>query len=432
MKNVKEPQEPDGASRRRTVSIIMLVVLAVIIALLYSRCSSQRAEKKEAARLAAVAKAAAAERAAHPPPPPPPTNAAGEITSPATIEASAQVVAGAVMTVKWTGPENPKDYLTVARKDAADGVYGNYTDINAGNPLKLTAPIDAGDYEIRYMTVKTRTVLGRVPLTVTAATATLDAVDEVVLGSKVKVTWTGPNNPKDYVTVVAVGTPDGTYGNYSYTDKGSPVEVVMPPAAGDAELRYMTGQGNKVLARRPIKILTPEVSITADPQVIAGSIAEVTWVGPNNTQDYITIVPKGTPDGQYGNYTYTSKGSPLQVTAPIVDGEAELRYLTGQGNKVLGRRPIKVVAAKITLDAPKDVRGGYPINVTWTGPNNPSDYITVVKQIIPDGEHAAYVYTNKGSPLTLTAPTWPGDYELRYMSGQGNKVLKRRPIRISQ
>ena len=68
----------------------------------------------------------------------------------------------------------------------------------------------------------------------------------------------------------------------------------------------------------------------------------VTWTGPDNAGDYLTFAPKDLPDGQYGNYTNTSKGSPLTITAPITPGEIELRYMTGQGAKVLKRIPIVI------------------------------------------------------------------------------------------
>ena len=68
----------------------------------------------------------------------------------------------------------------------------------------------------------------------------------------------------------------------------------------------------------------------------------ITWTGPNNPGDYITIVPKGLPDGQYRDYATTSNGSPLTVKAPKDAGDAEIRYMTGQGGKVLARIAIEV------------------------------------------------------------------------------------------
>lgn len=46
---------------------------------------------------------------------------------------------------------------------------------------------------------------------------------------------------------------------------------------------------------------------------------------------------KKPPDGQYAAYTNTTKGSPLTLKAPSKLGEAEVRCMTGQGNKVLAR-----------------------------------------------------------------------------------------------
>jgi Ca-activated chloride channel family protein len=117
----------------------------------------------------------------------------------------------------------------------------------------------------------------------------------------------------------------------------------VPILAGSAELRYMTGQGNRVLARRPIRIAAAEVRLAAPAECAAGAAVSITWTGPNHPGDYITIVAKGTPDEQYAAYTETSAGSPLTVTAPSEAGEAEIRYVTGQGNKVLARVAIRVV-----------------------------------------------------------------------------------------
>ncbi len=74
-----------------------------------------------------------------------------------------------------------------------------------------------------------------------------------------------------------------------------------------------------------------------------GTPVSITWTGPNNPGDYVTVVVKGPPDGQYGAYTHTSSGSPLTVEAPKQAGEAEIRYVAGQGDKVLARIPIRVV-----------------------------------------------------------------------------------------
>lgn len=355
---------------------------------------------------------------------------APEVLTVATIEGPSEVGAGAKFAVRWTGPDNERDFITIVRPDAEDGAYGNYGDVRTGNPLELTAPIEAGEWELRYMTLRTRAVLGRAALRVVAEEATLEAPREAVLGSEVEVRWTGPDNAQDYITVVKVGTPEGKYGNYTETKKGSPLRLKLPPEAGAWELRYVTGQGAKVLARRAIEVTEAGVNLSAPREVVAGAEVEVEWRGPNNEQDYITIVAKGTKDGQYGNYRETRHGSPLKVRAPIEPGEAELRYMSGQGARVLGRREIRIVAAEVTLSAVEVVKVGEAVEVTWTGPDHPGDYITIVPADWPEGRYAAYADTRKGSPVKIAAPKEAGAAEIRYVAGQKAKTLARKALRV--
>jgi Ca-activated chloride channel family protein len=415
-------------SRRRN-TIIALIVILLLILLLLLRCSRAKPEVPGTDASTPTAPATAAE-AQKPTSSEPAAPQPDEVLTPATLKAPERVIAGAVFTVAWTGPDNRGDYVTLVPKEAAANVNGDYKETRVGRSFELTAPVEAGACELRYVTGRSHTILGRAPLEVVPPGVTLDAAAEVTLGAQLSVAWSGPNNAGDYITLVLRETPDGQYGNYTPTNTGSPLSVSAPVVAGDAELRYMTGQGGKVLARRPVRIVMPDVSLLAAADAVAGTTLQVTWTGPNNPGDYVTVVPKETADGLYGNYTVTTSGSPLDLLLPIMAGAAELRYMTGQGNRVLGRRPIEIVAAAITLSAPDEAAAGSAVTITWTGPNNPDDYITVVVSQTPDGEYANYTPTSSGSPLNVIAPKDAGAAELRYMSGQGGKVLARRAIRI--
>jgi Ca-activated chloride channel family protein len=204
----------------------------------------------------------------------------------------------------------------------------------------LTAPIEAGEAEIRYMTGSQARVLARRSITITAAAVTIEAADEVVAGAAVKIVWTGPNNAADYLTIVAATTPEGQYGNYTNTAKGSPLVVRAPMRVGAAEIRYMTGQGAKVLARRPIMIVPAQIEITAPAEAAAGSTVTIEWKGPNNTGDYLTAVPKTARDGVALHSAAASRGSPAKLVLPKETGVYEIRYMSGQGNLVLARREI--------------------------------------------------------------------------------------------
>jgi len=82
------------------------------------------------------------------------------------------------------------------------------------------------------------------------------------------------------------------------------------------------------------------------------------------------------------------------------------RYATSQGAE--GADP---------LPAPSSSGGGgTEFSVSWTGPNGPSDYITIVPAGSAEGAYLDYAYTAAGNPVTLGAPAEPGDYEIWYAS----------------
>ncbi|PTY07665.1 hypothetical protein DB347_05395 [Opitutaceae bacterium EW11] len=414
--------------RTRWSLLLVLLLAAVLLILLLARCSVRRstpAPKPPTPAAAAPAKT--------PEPAPGPAATAAEEPERlglATVEAPARVLAGAKFEVRWTGPDNANDYISLVPPASRPDQYTTYAPTRTGNPVTLTAPVDPAALEIRYVTARSKTVLARQAVEVFAATATLDAASEAVAGSRLAVTWTGPANHGDFITVVPKEVPDGQYGNFEPISKGSPLQVLTPMTVGDAEVRYMTGQQQKVLARRAVKIVASEVSLSAPEETLAGSVVSIAWTGPKNAGDYITIVTASTPDGRYGNYTPVTKGSPLQVTAPMEAGPGEIRYMAGQGQKVLARRPLRIVAAEVTLSAPDEVVAGTRVPIVWTGPKNAGDYITIVAAGTPDGRYANYTAVTKGSPLDVLAPIDAGDTEIRYMAGQGGKVLQRRPLRV--
>lgn len=201
-------------SRRRNVILVLLLVVALLLSVWCVRKAGAPSPKTPAA---ATAEAETTAAQAQPGEPVPSKQPAEEVLTPATLEAPQQVGAGAVFSVTWTGPKNERDYITIVKRGAADGEYANYRDTKQGSPLELTAPIEPGEWELRYMTGQGAKVLGRRPIRIVAAEVSLSAPVEAAAGSKVNVEWTGPDNGGDYITVVSKDTPDGQYGNYAVT-----------------------------------------------------------------------------------------------------------------------------------------------------------------------------------------------------------------------
>ncbi|MGM0516094.1 MAG: VWA domain-containing protein, partial [Pseudomonadota bacterium] len=76
--------------------------------------------------------------------------------------------------------------------------------------------------------------------------------------------------------------------------------------------------------------------------VTAGETIDVAWQGPDHRGDYLTVVSPDTPAGEYGEYVYTSAGSPAALPAPAKAGRYEVRYLTGQSGRVLAAETVVV------------------------------------------------------------------------------------------
>ena len=158
-----------------------------------------------------------------------------------------------------------------------------------------------------------------------------------------------------------------------------------------------------------------------------GGEVTVTVTGNPSPRDFVTIVPKGAPEGRYASYQYARTPGPLKLAVPTEPGEYEIRLLGADTPyPTLARRPIRVEAVTATLEGPAQVDAGAKFEVRWTGPNNARDYVGIGDADPKGRAYISYVYTNKGSPVSLTAPDKPGAYELRYYLGLDNKVIASR------
>ena len=216
----------------------------------------------------------------------------------ASLETPLEAAAGSAFKVSWTGPDAKNDYVTIVEKEAPKGSYLSYAYTRKGSTLELTASDTPGDYEIRYVDEETKEVVVSAPISITEVDASLDVPGEVSAGSSFHVSWTGPDNKNDYVTIVEKGATQGTYGSYAYTRNGSPLVVTASETPGDHEVRYVMGQSKRILASQAITVEPVQASVGVPSEVMLDSQVEVTWTGPDNQNDYITIVEAGGAPGQ--------------------------------------------------------------------------------------------------------------------------------------
>jgi Ca-activated chloride channel family protein len=170
-----------------------------------------------------------------------------------TVDGPDSVPAGTEFQVAWTGPNGPGDYVTIVKAGTAKWTNEPYFYTSAGAPGTLLAPIEAGQYELWYVSGSGDTLQLRTPITVLPYSASVDGPGQVAKGAPVSIAWTGPTGPGDYITIAPAGSSEGTYLAYCYTNTPSPCIINAPDDAGAYEVRYVTGQA-KVLATEPLLV----------------------------------------------------------------------------------------------------------------------------------------------------------------------------------
>ncbi|MEM7735643.1 MAG: VWA domain-containing protein [Deinococcota bacterium] len=350
--------------------------------------------------------------------------------------ASPTPTAGGSVTITFEGaPDSEESWITVVPADIPDSAYLDWSYVTgASGTVDISLPADVTTLEARYhvdLPEGGSRVIGRSEaFTSVMPTASLTPPTEVGAGTSFPVTWTGPNNPRDYVTIVPIGAPEGAYTSYFYTNVGNPGNLTAPAEAGAYEVRYVLDADERTLISVPINITAAAASLNVAGSVMAGSSFDVSWQGPNNDRDYVTIVPAGAPEGSYTSYFYTSSGSPGTLTAPLEAGDYEVRYILDTGDTTVSSTPVTVTVVQASLEAASQVAPSTSFSVTWQGPNGSRDYITIVPAGAAEGAYTSYFYTSEGPTGNLTAPDTAGNYEVRYVTGQGDVTITSIPITI--
>jgi len=259
-----------------------------------------------------------------------------------TMEPDTAILAGVRFGVRWTGPGGPNDEIRVAAAGSppSASVATARTDVSA---VTLTAPFPAGAYELRYWSAALSAVVGTVPITVAAPTATLDAPAEIPAGATLTIDWTGPGVPGDRIAIAPAGAGDTvTVATVRVSAFGRAAIIDAPVVAGAYELRYIAGE-TAVLARRPITVTAAAVTLSAAGPVAAGAPFTVTWTGPGGQFDEIRMTRVLDDVGHAVARVRVIAGTDAMLVAPAEPGVYVLNYVAGSSGMVLGATSIDVV-----------------------------------------------------------------------------------------
>lgn len=390
-----------------------------------------------------------------------------DLALPVTLEAPDAAAEGTPIQVRWSGPDDLGATVSVNRLDdaPADFIYffpslkarNAYAAKNGASEIAeatLIAPIQPGDYEIRYTLAKQRLILARRPLTVTDAEYSLSIPEEVSVASPVEVVWDGPLTQGDLVTLVSVDE-KRAFDNKSYRalKAGSPAKLLAPAEPGDYEIRYVMtgpyttyeGMAHSVQASAPIRVTSVAADVDAPTTAIGGSTIEIAWQGPADgwQDDFISVVAVGAEKPNRDSRTKLAKGAdalnPAAIRVPAIAGDYEVVYGIVPGNKIIARSPIRITTAEAFVDAPDTVKIGEDFEVGYNGEGFKGDRVVVVAADAPDakmwGYGLRYGFAAKAGETTGLVRsrfiTEPGAYEVRYITGMQHQVIARDTLTVT-
>ncbi len=273
------------------------------------------------------------------------------------------------------------------------------------------------------------------------ASATVAAKGALTITSEVEVSWSGPADRGDYVTFAPVGSKDGVYLEYEVVgkkektaDKGV-ITLRAPAEAGPVELRYVSPiRKESVLARIVLEVGDAEASIDAPDSVPAGSTVKITARGPVGNRHWVGFAPKGSPITAYLKYGRpTAAVTEMELMPPSEPGEYELRYVLNENDRIIATRPITVTASTASVSGPSTVMAGDTVTIKASGPEGSGHWIGFAPAGSDVTSYRDYMRpkgaTTEGS---LMAPTEAGEYELRYVLNEREKVIASQPITVTE
>lgn len=350
----------------------------------------------------------------------------------ATLMIPEILVAGSTVDIGWTGPDEKGDYLSSANEGDRPTKTLSYAYTRDGQPVGLQMPPEPGQYELRYIHSDSGKILASKMVTVVPFEVSINVPETGIAGETLPLEWIGPNYELDYLSTANQGDRGSQTITYTYTKNGQPLGLMMPAEPGEYEVRYVLRQGNTVVFRKTINVVPFEVSIDVPDTATVGQTLMLNWSGPGYHLDYLATANAGDRGSQAITYTYTRDGTPLGLMMPPEPGDYEIRYVLNQKNTVVFRKMIRVTDVVAALNTPDTATAGETLMVDWTGPAYNLDYLSVAEIGSRGSQAINYTYTRDGSPLGLKMPTKPGEYELRYVLNQGNTVIARKMITITE
>ncbi|WP_169516650.1 vWA domain-containing protein [Kaistia adipata] len=263
--------------------------------------------------------------------------------------------------------------------------------------------------------------------------ASLDAPEKVMQSAVFEIGYDGPKLKGDRLQVVWPGLPPGSEIRSALVTKdGKKRKLRAPAEAGVYELRYYHPKLNVVLAARPIEVDVKPVTVGVAERIGAGAPLTVNWTGPAAAKDELQIAPlDAAPAIKLASLPVNKDGRALTFIAPTTPGRYEARYLSGEDGAIAAKTAFTVDPPSASIRGPETAKAGSRIAVDWTGPGARFDDVVIARAGMDASDHLTMARIRPDrSTVHIEVPREAGQYELRYIAGDGKAIFARAPIRV--
>lgn len=274
------------------------------------------------------------------------------------------VIAGENVSVSWSGPAVPGDFIFIAPVGWNAKQYPMGRDskvsIEDGSPILLKAPKTNGPHEYRYFSAGGGRALFTAPVEVVLHEAFVKGPGSVVAGHEFSVDFNGPRNKGDRIFIARTSMAKNRYTLGSAATNavkgGSPTKLVAPAKPGNYEIRYFSTEKGGLLASARLSVTEASVLIETPRVVMRATDFSVRVKGPNAPGDFVFVAKGDMKDNSYpgskkqrlapgvgGNGFLDDEGYyQFNTIAPAKPGRYEVRYYSKANGDVLARRALIV------------------------------------------------------------------------------------------
>lgn len=261
----------------------------------------------------------------------------------ASIDAPDHVVQSDVFAVGYDGPKEVGDRIQISWPGLPAGAEIRSVLVSPdGQKRMMTAPAEAGSYEIRYFDAKLNAVLATRVIDVALRPVSVSAPARIQAGAPMTINWTGPAARFDEIWITRAGE-DARLDGVAVKRKANVVIIDAPLEPGAYEVRYHSAVDSATAAKVRFTVDRPSVTLAAPPEARAGARIDVGWTGPGGRYDDVVIAKSGMAAGEHVTVARLRPDlASVRITVPSEPGSYVLRYVAGGGRAVFAEVPLEV------------------------------------------------------------------------------------------